>query len=546
MRRTGFWMAMLVLVVAVIPGNGQGRPTYGQRVSALLQQNPDLPYSPIGILVRFDPAVPESARAQARAAIAGTLNTRYELVPDLELVETNIAVERALSILGGLPSVEYAEPDYTLTLETTPNDPSFGLLWGLDNTGQTIPVGRKGDRGTAGADIGAVEAWSLWTGDPNFVVAVIDSGAYYDHLDLSPNMWTNPGEMGLDAYGNDKATNGVDDDGNGYIDDFRGWDFIMNNNDPNYPDSHGTHVSGTIGAVGNNGVGVTGINWHCKIMPLAITEGVGMASQAIVALEYAVNMGARVPNCSWGITSYSESLYDAISAARDAGHLMVAAAGNYSSDTTVNPLYPAAYDLDNIISVAATDNDDQLASFSNYGASVDLGAPGVNVYSTVSWDLGGTYGYMSGTSMAAPHVTGVAALVWSMNPAWTYSQVRDRILAAVPPVDSLQGKTVTGGVVSASAALGVTVPVAPSGLTVAKIGATVRLTWQDNSTAENGFDIQREKKVGNNWTNTTSFGAPADAMSFSDAPGRGTFRYRVRAWNTIGASDWTDWKSVTM
>jgi len=540
MRRTGFWMVLLALVAAVIPagaapGNGQSRPTYGQRVSALLQQNPDLPYSPIGVLVRFDPAASESARGQARAAIAGTLNTRYRLVPGLELIETELGVARALSILQRLPFVEYAEPDYLVELAQAPNDPSFPIQWGLDNAGQTIPVSRKGDPGSAGADIGALAAWSFFTGNPDFVVAVVDTGMNYAHPDLAANTWTNPGEI---------PGNGVDDDGNGYIDDVYGWDFVdVDSNPMQVNDSHATHVAGIIGAVGNNGVGVTGVNWQCKIMPLRAIADIAHApvSAQVDAIDYAVAMGAKVSNHSWGMSSFSQALYDAVAAAGQQGHLVVAAAGNYTRDADAYPLYPAAFDLDNVISVAATDNDDALASFSNWGAlSVDLGAPGVNCYSTYWSD----YGYMSGTSMATPHVVGVAALLWGLHPEWSYAQVRDTLFATVRPVPSLQGRTVTGGVVSASAAFGV--PAAPSGLTVVKSGTAALLAWQDNSISEDGFEIQREKKSGGSWIGTTSLAALANATSFSDTPSSGIFRYRVRAWNALAASDWTVWQSVKM
>jgi subtilisin family serine protease len=504
-------------------------------VGALLQQNPDLPYSPIGVLVRFSPAASESARGQARAAIAGTLNTRYRLVPGLELIETELGVERALSILQRSPFVEYAEPDYIVELAGAPNDPSFSLQWGLENTGQVFGSGRNKDPGTAGADIGALEAWSVFTGNPDCVVAVVDTGMNYTHPDLAANIWTNPGEI---------PGNGIDDDGNGYIDDVHGWDFVDGDNDPmNVNSSHATHVAGIIGASGNNGVGVTGVNWQCKIMPLRAIADIGFApvSAQVDAMEYAVAEGARVSNHSWGVTSFAQSLYDAMAAAGQQGHLVVASAGNDASDADVSRKYPACFDLDNVISVAATDNDDALASFSNWGAlSVDLGAPGVNCYSTY-WT---TYGYMSGTSMAAPHVVGVAALLWGLHPEWNYAQVRDTLFATVRPVPSLQGITVTGGVVSASAAVGV--PGAPSGLIVVKSGTAAVLTWQDNSVSEDGFGIERQKKSGKTWISTTSLAAPANATSFSDTPGPGTYRYRVRSWNSLATSDWTGWVSVLM
>jgi subtilisin family serine protease len=261
---------------------------------------------------------------------------------------------------------------------------------------------------------------------------------------LANNIWTNPGEI---------AGDGIDNDGNGYVDDIHGYDFVNNDADPMDDNSHGTHVAGTIAAEGNNGTGVAGVNWSAQIMPLKFLDagGWGDTFGAIQAVEYATMMGAKLTSNSWGGGGYSQALYDAIAAAGDAGQLFVAAAGNSSSDNDTYPEYPASYDLDNIIAVAATDNNDQLAWFSNYGAaSVDLGAPGVDIYSTFP---GNSYGTLSGTAMATPHVSGVAALLWAQNPDMTPEQVKNRILASADPIPALEGHTVSGGRLNAFRAL---------------------------------------------------------------------------------------------
>ena len=221
-------------------------------------------------------------------------------------------------------------------------------------------------------------------------------------------------KRGLDADGNDKQTNGIDDDGNGYVDDFRGWDFINGDNDPMDDHSHGTHCAGTIGAVGNNGVGVVGVNWEVSLVGLKVFTGGGSTTTEALteAIQYATTIGVDLTSNSWGGGAESEVLRTAIEDADKAGILFVAAAGNSSSDNDRFPHYPSSYDVDNIIAVASTDTNDQLSSFSSYGKeSVDVAAPGTQIYSTIPND---GYGYKSGTSMATPHVAGLVALVKSV------------------------------------------------------------------------------------------------------------------------------------
>ncbi|HUE72289.1 MAG TPA: Calx-beta domain-containing protein [Pirellulaceae bacterium] len=410
-----------------------------------LQGNPH-DYDSTRILVRFRP----EADVNGLPMLDGTSVSR-ELPLVAGLREVRLApgtdVETALAVYRADPLVVYAQPNYRVHVQNTPNDPGFGNLWGLHNTGQT--------GGTSDADIDAVEAWDNWTGNGSTIVAVIDTGVDYTHSDLAGNMWTNPGEI---------PGNGADDDGNGIIDDYYGANFIYRDDfgnptgDPYDDHYHGTHVAGTIGAIGDNGVGVTGVSWDVQIMAIKFLDsgGGGYTSDAIDGLNYAVSMGAMISNNSWGGGPFDQGLYDAIQSAGLLGHVFIAAAGNSGVNADSSPMYPAAYDLDSIISVAATDHDDALAYFSNYGAtSVDLGAPGVDIYSTMP---GNTYGYLSGTSMASPHVSGVAALIRDLNPGWTAQQVKDQLLTTVDQISALSGISVTGGRLNAAAAVTGTPP----------------------------------------------------------------------------------------
>ena len=369
------------------------------------------------------------------------------------------------------PKIEYVEQNGIVqTTETIPNDPNFLELWGLHNIGQ--------DGGTDDADIDAPEAWDILTGGSEVIIAVIDTGVDYNHPDLADNIWTNSGEIGTDSFGNDKETNEIDDDKNGFIDDVYGWDFVNDDNNPMDGDNHGTHCSGTIGAVGDDGVGIAGVNWTTNIMPIRfLGPNGGSWADAIASIEYATLMKADIMSNSWGGSSYSYGLYDAISAAGDAGILFVAAAGNNYSNSDQYPAYPASYDLDNIISVAATDRNDSKASFSNWGLThVDLGAPGVNIYSTLR---NGKYGTYSGTSMACPHVAGAAGLIKAQYPNLTSDGLKARLLSGVDIVSSMEGKTVSGGRLNVFNSLS-----SDNMSPVANAGGTQILSDADNSEAE--------------------------------------------------------------
>ena len=321
------------------------------------------------LLVRFTPGAARNANAMAQVhnQVGASVVKSFDFVPGLQLVNVSRgqSIDAAIRRYEQNPNIVYAEPNHTVQAFTTPNDPYFEHLWGLHNTGQTF----EGQTGTPGADIDALSAWEIETGSRDVIIAVIDSGVDYTHPDLSANMWTNSqGHYGKNT--------------------------ILNNNDPMDDNGHGTHVAGTIAATGNNTTGVTGVMWEASIMALKAlnSNGNGTIADIVQAIEYAENNGAHIINLSLGGNHYSQSLYDAL---ESTSALVVAAAGNSSADNDTTPSYPANYDLPNIISVAATDNQDQLASFSNYGAStVDVAAPGVSILSTYfapNYDEGSIY-----------------------------------------------------------------------------------------------------------------------------------------------------------
>ncbi|MFO0099721.1 MAG: S8 family serine peptidase, partial [Aphanizomenon sp.] len=420
---TGLIEASPALEIAHITSNGNSQDTVGK------YPTPKPAYASNKLIVKFNDTI-NIAQANEIKNTLGLVKTETIKLTGAQIwtLSGKTSVETALATYKNSPTFEYIEPDYIVTTAATfPNDLSFGQLWGLHNTGQ--------GGGTPDADIDAPEAWDIQTGNPNLVIGVIDTGVDYNHPDLVGNIWTNPGEI---------ANDGIDNDNNGYIDDIRGWDFAYNDNNPSDVDGHGTHVSGTIAGKGNNGVGVTGVAWNAKIMPLKFLDdtGSGSTSGAISAINYATAKGVKLTNNSWGGGGYSQALYDAINAAGQQGALFIAAAGNESSNTDILPAYPASYNLANIISVASTTNTDGLSSFSNYGlTSVDLGAPGSGIYSTLPNNSYGTY---SGTSMASPHVAGAAALVWSQNPTWTAQQVKNALMNTGDSIAALAGKTVSG------------------------------------------------------------------------------------------------------
>jgi serine protease len=338
-------------------------------------------------------------------------------------------VLRAVAALRAQPGVRYAEPDYMMQLAATPDDPSFGQQWGLQNTGQVV----NGIKGTPGADINATTSWNVATDSRSVVVAELDSGVDYRHPDLAANVWTNPDGVGGCPAGT------------------HGYNVVTNTCDPLDDFGHGTQVAGILGAVGNNGIGIAGAAWRTTVLPVKWTDstGRGSTSRLIRALEWtlkakAAGVNVRVVNDSavFSGTSFSQALSDELDKLAANNILFVTAAGNNKNDNDITPKYPCSYGKTNEVCVAATDQRDRLASFSNWGATtVDLAAPGKNILTTVP---GGGYGYTKGTSFAAPLVAGAAALALSVQDTST-SALKARILGGIDPLPSLAGKVRTGG-----------------------------------------------------------------------------------------------------
>ena len=347
--------------------------------------------------------------------------------------------------LNARQDVEYVEANTIIRVNRLPDDTEFSKQYGMHNSGA--------NGGVAGADIDAAKAWDVSVGSKDVLVGVIDTGIDHSHPDIAPNYWTNPGETGVDSNGKDKSTNGVDDDANGYVDDFRGWDFVNNDNDPMDDHAHGTHCAGVIGARGNDGAGVAGVNWNVSLVGLKFLSGSGSGTleDAVKAIEYGTTLGVNLTSNSWGGGGYSPTMFDAISSADARGILFVAAAGNDSNNNDNRPSYPASYDVPNVVSVAASDNKDQMAYFSNSGIrTVHVAAPGVDVWSSVP---GGRYQNMSGTSMATPHVAGLAALIKGAIPDATSAQVRSRIINGVDRSDYWSTRVSSGGRINAANSL---------------------------------------------------------------------------------------------
>jgi subtilisin family serine protease len=382
------------------------------------------------LIVGFRPTATDAQQEKAVDRAAATIEDPIDSI-DAALVSVDPnETEAATEALLRQRVVQYVEPNFVLRANRLPNDRLFGEQWGLRNLGQY--------GGKPGADIGATGAWDVSTG-ANVTVAVVDTGIDFAHPDLAPNAWSNPAD----------PPNGVDDDHNGFVDDVHGANFIGENGNPNDDAGHGSHVAGIIGAKGNNAIGVAGLDWDVKLMALKFLDanGEGNTADAANAIDYAISHGARVINASWGGPAFSLALYQAVKRAGDRGVVFVAASGNDGKNADVKPDFPAAFDLPNVISVAATGASDELVDFSNYGpVTVDLAAPGDDIESTVPRNVDSSgYASFSGTSMATPYVSGAVALYLSHFPQASGDQARSAILQTVDKLPSLAGKVATGG-----------------------------------------------------------------------------------------------------
>ena len=474
MNRNNFWVhfgiAIILIGLAAIIGQvvRWESQSYNLQISAcratskpLAVKRSDVEQRP-EVLVKFRP---DASLTEIKKIVAKN-NDRIEdvfqqekgwfAIDDLDNRDMETVTEqyRAMSDI-----VDYAEPNNEINLDDPtdfspsdnfsrenlvnplmPNDPMFSDQWALNNAGQ--------DGGKEKADIRALLAWAKNQGSSDVVVAVLDSGVDYKHPDLVSNMWFRPDNV--PQYKDDEL---------GTFNDLHGFNAADNQSDPMDDNGHGTHCAGIIGAEGDNDEGIAGINWHVQIMPLKFMGrgGFGTTKDAIEAINYAIDrkqkgVNVRVINASWGSTMYSKALEDAIRAAGEAGILFVAAAGNNGTSNDKSPHYPSNYDLPNVISVAALDRSDQLASFSNFGIkTVHIAAPGKDILST--W-LNDDYREASGTSMATPYVAGTAALVLASEPKLSVEKLRERILSSVDKIDSLNGKVESGGRLNAAKALG--------------------------------------------------------------------------------------------
>ncbi|MBX0311929.1 MAG: S8 family serine peptidase [Sulfurihydrogenibium sp.] len=475
------------------------------------------------IIVKFKNKPNQTLKTQA---ISETLNIHVIKLPP------NMKVEDALKKYRNDPNVEYAEPNYIIRkLETTPNDKYYSSQWGL-------------------VKVLANKVWDTCKGSDNTIVAVIDTGMDLNHSDLKNHIWKNPGET--------DCNDGIDNDNNGFIDDCYGWNFASDNNNTQDDDGHGTHVAGIIGAVTNNSEGVAGLNWYIKLMPVRIldSKGEGSIANAVRGIDYAVKNGAKIINLSLGYPgscSYvppDQALYDAIKFAGDRGVLVVAAAGNYGCNNDKTPMWPASFKLPNIISVGASDQNDNVAYFSNYGQkTVHLLAPGTDIFSTyfdkTNNQSQSTYKSLSGTSMAAPFVTGAAALLMSCLNNATIYEIKERIVSSVDVFDKLSNITISSGRLNIYNALNNPLkPIRPTGLSVVLNNNNAILTWQDNSSIETGYVVER-KSDNSNWTVIARLGANTTSYTDNNLTPM-TYYYRVKAVYNTEESLYSNEASITV
>lgn len=431
----------------------------------------------------FDEQMPEQI-VRVRGARAEALSRPERGGMNLVRFDASITVEEAARRASADPRVEFAEPNYLYSpADIIPDDQEFGSMWGLYNTGSNF-----GSPGIAGVDIGATRAWVITKGSDDIVAAVIDTGVDLQHPDLAANAWKNPREI---------PGNNIDDDNNGFVDDVNGWNFVTDSNrtfeDANV-DSHGTHVAGTIGAVGNNGIGVAGVAWNVKLMSLKFigrqSDGrvSGTNSDAIKAVNYAIDMkksgvNIRVINASWAGTDGSNALRKAVTKAGKEGILFVCAAGNGGDDNAqddvdAGSVFPAGWasDMSSVVSVTSINALGNVPSWANYGhTGVSVAAPGTGIVSTLP---GFRYGQDNGTSMSSPHVAGIAVLLWAQDPSLTPSQVKDRIIATAEPVLDLASRSASAGRANAYNALTKTSP-PPAPLAIRFVSSSKKILTVD-------------------------------------------------------------------
>jgi len=431
--------------IAIVPATEKKKPATVEDIALSETRSFGRPE----ILVKFKSGVSQETIERLTAQRHDRVEDRIENVDGLDAIDDldNADAATVVSEYQQLPEVEYAEPNFEIELDAAegplvpvlPHDPQFTDQWALSNSGQ------RG--GKQGADISAPLAWATTTGSDKVVVAVLDSGVDYTHEDLVENMWVRPASM-APYHDNELGT----------IDDENGFNAIDTASDPMDENGHGTHCAGIIGAEGENDIGIAGVNWKVKIMPLKFMNagGFGTTKDAIEAINYVIDrkkagVNVRIISASWGSTQRSRSLEDAIRKAYENDILFVAAAGNSTVNNDRMPHFPSSYNVPNVVSVAALDRNDQLARFSNWGAkSVAVAAPGVDILST--W-LGNAYEEKSGTSMATPVVSGVAALILAEHPRMSVDDLKKKLLASTDPIVALKGKTVTGGRINAAKAL---------------------------------------------------------------------------------------------
>jgi serine protease len=525
--------------------------TAGVKVSArtILSQMDKGRYVQGEVLVKFKSDISATSLQKVHRAVGATVIKNYTLVPNLERVRLpqGMSVRDAVTQYMSDPDVEYAEPNYIFhTASAQPiisNDTYFPDQWALRNIGTYA-------NGTYAADMKAALAWNISVGNRDVRIAVADTGIDYNHPDLVGNIWLGRGYnfvtcAKFDADGNCETPS-------------------VPNDDPMDDNGHGTHVAGIIGATGDNNMGVAGVMWQVSMMAIKVLNADGDGSWGDIedGIQFAVNNGARVINASFGGYDYEQSFFDAVSAANSAGVLLVAAAGIDGSNNDLTPFYPASFDLPNVISVAATDQNDDLVSFSNFGPnSVDIAAPGTYIISTVPtwWATYEGYGDLemfSGTSMSTAFVSGVAGLLMSYydgysNTYFNHTQIRNTILGfndvaedGYPELKTLKGKIKTEGRLDAFWELSSLAT--PSNLFAeAKSPGLVLVTWSDNSMGEDGFQLERSTD-GNTFSPLQTL--PRNSTSYSDkavVPGT-TYTYRIKVFNWVGESFYSNTWAMTV